>query len=323
MNAPALLLLVPVFDDWGAADLLLRRLDDVLRGAGLSPDVLFVDDGSTTLAPAMFPAELQAIRSVSILRLRRNLGHQRAIAIGLAWVHENTACTAVLVMDGDGEDDPLDVPRLHDRMKSTSSRKIIFAERTRRSETMTFRVFYQLYRLVHRVLTGIGVRVGNFSIVPRGALASLMVVSELWNHYAAAVFKARIPFETLPTERGRRLSGQSSMNFIALVVHGLSAVSVFGEIVGVRLLMTAFVLSATVVGALGATIGVRFATDMAIPGWATYTTGLLVILLTQVVMLACMFVFMSLGARANVTFLPIRDYAFFVAGISELRRRDG
>ena len=78
---------------------------------------------------------------------------------------------------------------------------------------------------------------GNFSVIPRERLASLVVVSELWNHYAAAAMRSRQPFCTIPTRRAERLDGESKMNFVGLVVHGLSAISVYSDIVGVRLLI--------------------------------------------------------------------------------------
>jgi hypothetical protein len=67
------------------------------------------------------------------LRLRRNLVHQRTIAIGLAHIGEYEA-RDVVVMDSDGEDDPRDVPRLVARMQEERGRSV-FAERTRRSES--------------------------------------------------------------------------------------------------------------------------------------------------------------------------------------------
>jgi 2-polyprenyl-3-methyl-5-hydroxy-6-metoxy-1,4-benzoquinol methylase len=81
------------------------------------------------------------------------------------------------------------------------------------------------------MLTGISVRVGNFSILPRSYLSTLIVLSELWNHYAAAVFRSRLKFEMIPIPRGRRIAGASRMNFVSLVTHGLSAASVFSDIV--------------------------------------------------------------------------------------------
>ena len=102
---------------------------------------------------------------------------------------------------------------------------------------LSFAVFYHLYRHLHRALTGVRVRVGNFSILPFAYLSTLVAMSELWNHYAAAVFRSKLAFRMIPIPRGTRIAGSSKMNFVALVSHGLSAISVFGDIVGVRLLI--------------------------------------------------------------------------------------
>ena len=109
------------------------------------------------------------------------------------------------------------------------------------------------------------------------------------------------------------------MNFVALVTHGLSAISVYSDIVGVRLLVVAVIMAALGLAGLAATLVVRLTTDLAIPGWATYTAGILLILVFQSVMLACAFSFMVLGNRHGSTFLPRRDYPYFVAGVRPLR----
>ena len=184
-----------------------------------------------------------ALRRIDVLRLRRNLGHQRAIAVGLAYVEECLHADAVVVMDGDGEDDPADVPRLLERLDEEGHATIVFAERARRSESLVLRVFYSLFKLLHLLLTGKGVRVGNFSAIPRRRLTSLVVVAEIWNHYAAAVFRSRQPYCMIPTFRARRLCGTSSMNFVSLVTHGLSAISVYSDVVGVRLLVMSIILA--------------------------------------------------------------------------------
>ena len=174
-------------------------------------------------------------------------------------------------MDADGEDDPGDVPRLIQRCREEAFEKIVFAERTRRSESLAFRVFYGLYKTLHVMLTGIRVRVGNFSVIPRARLQSLVVVSEMWNHYAAAAFKSRQPLCLVPTRRADRLSGRSRMNFVDLVAHGLGAMSVYGEIIGVRLLVLACLLIFAALAGAAATVIVRLTTNLAIPGWATST----------------------------------------------------
>ena len=227
-----ILVLIPVFNDWEAARHVVSALDQQVEAANWS--VLLLDDGSTDARPEDFTRGTQNLARVSVLRLRRNLGHQRSIAIGLTEASQ-LAPSAIVVMDGDGEDSPEHVPLLLERWRRQPGR-IVFAERRKRLESFAFRLMYHAYRLLHWLLTGISVRVGNFSVVPAAALPALSASPDLWNHYAAAVFRLRWPTATLPLDRGRRYAGQSKMNFAALWVHGLSAISVFADLAGARLM---------------------------------------------------------------------------------------
>jgi glycosyltransferase involved in cell wall biosynthesis len=311
-----LTILIPTYNDWEALALLLTDLDAALAEKGLEAGVLIVDDGST-VAPAssLGRQTYRVLRDIDVLSLRRNLAHQRAIGIGIAFVEDRGRCDALVVMDGDGEDSPRDVPRLVAESLRQGGTHIVFAERTLRSESMTFRVFYVLYKYLHFFLTGYSVRVGNFSVIPRVRLASLAAVSELWNHYAAAAFRSGQPMCMIPTRRATRLHGRSRMNFVALVIHGLSAISVYSEIVGVRLLIMTAVLMVIDLLGIAAAIYIRVATDLAIPGWATYGVGILTLLLMQLLMLMVVFVFVILSGRNSYSFIPKRDYLYYVLGV--------
>jgi hypothetical protein len=315
-----LLILIPTYNDWSALGLLLAELDAVLSAAGLKARILIVDDGSSSGPDrALGRQEFSSLVRLDVLELRRNLGHQRAIAVGLAYVEANESCAAVVVMDSDGEDDPKDVPRLLEKYHQEGGRKIVFAERTQRSESWLFRMFYVFYKLAYAVLTGKEVRFGNFSVIPRSRLTSLVAVSELWNHYAAGIIKSRQPFCTMSTRRGKRLLGQSQMNFVNLVIHGLSAISVESEVVGVRLLVVSLVMIVLAAIGLGVTVAIRLATSLAIPGWATTAAGVLLILLCQAVMLAVVFSFVTLGGRQGSPVLPNRDYIYYIHKLYSLR----
>jgi glycosyltransferase involved in cell wall biosynthesis len=317
-------ILIPLYNDWETFAKLAEKLDEVLAAAGREADILIVDDASVVDPdPRSRFGPYRAVRRIDVLRLRRNLGHQRAIALGLTYIHERRtpAYEAVLVMDGDGEDAPEDVPRLLERLEAERGRVIVFAERTRRSESLVFQFFYVLYRQIHLLLTSIRVRVGNFSAIPRCRLESLVAVSELWNHYAAAAFHSRQPYCTIPTRRARRLGGRSSMSFVALVAHGLSAISVYREIIGVRLLVLAIVLALGAVLGLAAIVVLALATPLTIPGWAVVATGILLIVLLQAMMLSLVFCFVILGDRNSTTFLPLRDHVYFIAGTWTLYAR--
>jgi len=310
---------MPVRDDWASASELLRRLDQVISPSDCTVDILMVDDSSSIRCdPADFQSPFSVLRTVRVLRLRRNLGHQRAIAIGLAFLQEQTHYDAVLVMDADGEDTPQGVLDLVKAYREGGGQLAIFGERTRRSESIVFRVFYHLYRHLHRALTGVRVRVGNFSILPSAYLATLVAMSELWNHYAAAVFRSRLAFRMVPIPRGSRIAGSSKMNFVSLVSHGLSAISVFGDIVGVRLLIASLIGS--MLAGLGiVTVGIiRIFTNRAIPGWATYATGALAIIMIQFITVAASFTFFVLSSRTDLGFVPLRDYTLFVEEAADI-----
>jgi glycosyltransferase involved in cell wall biosynthesis len=307
----SVVVLIPIFNDWAALELVLRGLDRV-AGEYASMTVVIVDDASTSEPHAGFCADpFQPLTSVVRVRLRRNLGHQRAISVGLVYVYETYPDAVTVIMDGDGEDRPEDIPILLAKFNAEKGRKIIFAERARRTEGFWFKLFYVFYKALHRVLTGIAVRVGNFSVVPNSCLSSLVVISEVWNHYAAAVFNARLPYDTIPVPRGRRLEGKSRMNFVSLVTHGLSAISVYSDKVGVRLL----VISSGTITLLIVAVAVMFLAHL--PA-AIYVSGLLIVLLALAMAMGFVFILFTLKGRSGAVFLPIRDCPYFVAGVTRL-----
>lgn len=307
-----LVILIPVYNDWESVALLLPELDAAVAHAATHTHVLLVDDGSTQPAPLTLGLWPHLDR-IDVLVLRRNLGHQRAIAVGLCHLYaHHDAWAAVLIMDGDGEDSPADIPRLVEQFLALGAGTVVFAERTRRSESLLFRLFYQSYRLTHWLLTGISVKVGNFSLLPRAALGQLVVVSDLWNHYAASVFKARLPRTAIETRRAHRLRGTSHMNFVALVVHGLSAMSVFADLAGVRLLIGfGLLLAATLVGFAGL-LAYRLIGGIGVSSGVAIGGGVLIVMLLQVGLSALVACFISLGSRNIATFIPQRDYAHFI-----------
>ena len=313
--------LMPVCDDWTSAAELIRLLDETLSSHPYVLEVLLVDDGSIQdWRSTTFPSRLTAIRTIRTLRLRRNLGHQRAISIWLAYIAENVSCDAVLIMDADGEDTPDGALRLLQVFSDDGGSRAVFAARSRRSESLTFRCSYTVYKALHWILTGLSVKVGNFSIIPSGYLKTLATISDLWNHYAAAVFRSRLPFTTTPIPRGRRIAGSSRMNFVALVVHGLSAISVFGDIVGVRLLIASIAGSCLTILGLLIVVSLRLFTDRAIPGWATYASGTLAVIAIQFITMATSFTFFVLTNRATLGYVPVRDHAMFIADCVDIYR---
>ncbi len=310
MSAAMLTILIPILDDWESLAALLPAIDEAVGAMEGPVRVVVVDDASEKAPTPLTPCP--HLERVDVLRLRRNVGHQSAIALGLAWCHENLPASPVLVMDGDGEDAPSDVPRLFAAFEAEGGGRVVFAERSRRAESLRFRFFYLLYRVAHWLLTGRRIRFGNFSVIPAARVRQLVVASELSVHYAAAVVKSRIPHVLVPTDRRPRISGASGMNFVALVVHGFNALSVFGEEVITRVLLAGGAIMAACVAGAGTVAGVRLFTDLAVPGWATYVLALLAVIFLQTLAICFVTSFVVLNLKRQAPMIPERDHPLYV-----------
>lgn len=105
------------------------------------------------------------------------------------------------------------------------------------------------------------------------------------------------------------------MNFTGLVLHGLSAMSVYSDVIGVRILIfTLLLLGFSLLAPISVVI-IRSYTTWAIPGWATNAFALALILITQVATVCLLFTFGILQSRSGPTFIPIRDCHHLVMSV--------
>ncbi len=304
-------IIIPILDDWECAFILVRMLNQTFDSfPEYSVRVMFVDDGSR-MRPELSEFEVASLKEVEILCLLGNVGHQRAIALGLCYVQFNRPCDFVVVMDGDGEDKPEDVPKLLKSLESDDSNLAVFAERQARLESAGLRAGYILYKMFHRILTGLPIRFGNFSALRFSVLARLTMKPELWVHYAATALLSRIPFIALPLNRGKRLGGNSKMQLETLVYHGLSAISLYPTL-NVRILFGSFVISILLILGAAIAIAIRFTTDLAIPGWTTTLLGLSATLLCLVTFTSFLFIFLNLRIRNSSVTMPFQVYQAYI-----------
>ncbi len=103
---------VPVFNEAGNLIPLLEELTDALIGLPTAYEIILVDDGSTDDGPALM-ASLGAKNDViKVLTLKRNLGQTAAMMAGI----DHALGHVIVALDGDGQNDPADIPRLLDKL---------------------------------------------------------------------------------------------------------------------------------------------------------------------------------------------------------------
>lgn len=303
------ILLIPVYNDWESLKILVANLAPLLKNSSTEYELLIADDGS------LVKAEVATLPDIplQILKLHRNVGHQKAIAIGLAYIHHHMPSNSVLIMDGDGEDRPEDALALLSASAQHPG-KIVFAHRSSRTEPFLFRLFYSFYKFLFRFLTGKKIAYGNFMLLPGAVLNTLVYHNEIWNHLSAAIIKGGFPFVSIQTTRGKRYAGNSNMSFTGLLLHGFGAISVFIEQMASRLLLISVTLITISFIAICIILGIRWFTDLAIPGWASTIMSSMLIVLLQSILLSLFTLFLFLSSQSNRKFIPALHYNDYTAG---------
>jgi hypothetical protein len=268
-------LVAPVFRDVESYLLLRERLQEATGNlselAGYDTRFVVVDD------TAGFDPEIRRLEhldDVTVLEAPFNLGHQRAIVFGLRSIEGAIdPSDLVVTLDADGEDRPEDLPRLLAPLLEAPDdlRRVTAARRTKRRTTLWFKVAYFFFQILFRLLTGTTVRTGNFAAY-RGWLVRRMLRHPHFDlSYSSALLSLGVPITMVPCERGQRYAGRSKMGFARLFMHGLRMMMPFTDRMAIRaLLVFSLALALGVLGGIGIVV-VRLFTDLAVPGWATYT----------------------------------------------------
>lgn len=300
--ARRLTVVMPVFNDWESAQILITEIEMALHDLPLEVDVVAVDDCSTVPPPERLEIA-GSVRRVECVQLAGNVGHQRAIAIGLMHIAERNDLDLVAVMDSDGEDTPAELRSI--TLQALDAPGLGFvAQRRQRSESLVFKLFYRVYIGLFRLLTGHRINFGNFSVLPAAHVRRIITSQHVWNNFPATVLQSRLPVCYVPTKRGTRYAGESRMNFVGLVAHGLGAISVFSDAVYIRILIGSLALFAVSLMIAAVAVWMKLFTNLAVPSWATTVVGFALIVSIQAIMLPIMMAFLLLSNRATVQPLP-------------------
>lgn len=130
MATPDISVVVPVFDEEGAAPPLAREIAAAFKGRNF--EVIFVDDASRDGTRAALAALKSEIPQLRILVHSRNSGQSRAVRTGVLGARGEI----VVTLDGDGQNDPADAPALVDLlMAGPPDLALAGGERTKRQDS--------------------------------------------------------------------------------------------------------------------------------------------------------------------------------------------
>jgi glycosyltransferase involved in cell wall biosynthesis len=142
---------VPVKDEVDNVASLAREIAAALAHEP-SYEILFVDDGSsdgTTQRLTDLKSEIAHFRP---LRHARNLGQSRGLATGIA----NAKGEIIVTLDGDGQNDPADIPKLLAKLRGDGTLAMVSGVRVKRQDSASRRIASRLGNRLRNAMLGDG-----------------------------------------------------------------------------------------------------------------------------------------------------------------------
>lgn len=305
------IVIVPFYEDEKSLNFLLKDLKQTFKNNFY---IIVVDDGSLTCKITDKNLKLLNVNG-SILRLKRNVGHQHAIAVGMRHIYRKISQKhSIIIMDCDGEDLPSSAKILSDEV-SKEDVDIVVAKRSKRTENFLFKLFYIIYKFFFYFLTGRIIDFGNFIALKKEAVNRLASMPELSTHIAASVISSKLKIKKIPINRGKRYAGHSKMSFVSLILHGFRALMVFTEEVLVRVGLICILIATF--AALGSIIAILLKIfGFSSPGWFSLVLGILLLIMLQTGALA-LSLLISAGKNIGENKIVKKDDANLVEKVFE------
>jgi polyisoprenyl-phosphate glycosyltransferase len=220
-----IIILIPVYNDWESLIKLINEINENIKDyKKIDFDCIIVNDASTTSQPKLIKPN--NFKYFQILNMKKNRGHARCNAFGIRYIFKNKKFDNLILMDGDGEDRPIEIKKLIDKIIIDPNNSVV-AKRIKRSEGFFFQLLYQVHKIITYIFTGKKINFGNYSCLTIHDVEKLYSDASLWSSYSGTVKKNLTNLNEVNSIRGLRYFGPSQMSFLKLLIHSFSIIAVF------------------------------------------------------------------------------------------------
>ena len=236
-----IIILLPVYNDWESLLKVLDETNSVIKDIQRYEfECIVVNDSSTIKKPEIIKPK--NFKSLKIINMKENRGHARCNAFGLRYINSNEEYDYVIVMDSDGEDRPIEIKDLINKINEKPENSVV-AKRVKRAEGLIFQMLYQIHKLITFIFTGRKVNFGNYSCLTKRDIKILSDKASLWSSFSGSIKKNLINLNETDSIRGLRYFGPSKMSLSNLIIHSFSIIAVFKYTVFLRSTFMIIILS--------------------------------------------------------------------------------
>jgi dolichol-phosphate mannosyltransferase len=196
---PQLSVVVPLFNEEENVPILQSEIERSLEGRDY--EIVFVDDGSSDRTAE----RVKAGSHVRLLRFAKNEGQSAAMIAGIA--HARGTC--IVMLDGDLQNDPADIPRLLDEIERGAD--LVCGYRARRADSLSKKITSRVANFVRSRFVGDGVRDTGCTLkaMRRECAAALVPFKGVHRFIPALVKNAGFTLTEIPVNHRPRKFGVS------------------------------------------------------------------------------------------------------------------
>ncbi len=285
-------IVIPALNEREALPDLVAEVEAACRPLGMTWETIVIDDGSTDGSFSTLSDLAPEHPELGVIRLRRNFGKSAALVAGL----ERAAGELVVTLDGDGQDDPADIPAM---IATLADADLVCGWKRKRRDPLPRRLASKLFNWATRKLTGLSLHDMNcgFKAFRGECVRSLELHGELHRYIPVLAAQqgwrvTELPVNHRPRRHGRSRFGserylRGALDLLAVVFVGryeFRPLHLFGKLGGaLALLGLAICAYLTALKISGEAIGERpllfLGALLIVVGIQLLTTGLLAELL--------------------------------------------
>ena len=225
MSNTCISIVVPLYRCDKAVEELTDRISTTLGAQKLSFEIIYVNDASPAADWEAVTQIAQENTCVKGLNLSRNFGQHYAITAGLNYASGDW----VVVMDGDLQDQPEDIPLLYN--KAQEGFDIVLARRVERQHSLLKRTgskwFYKT--LAYLTDTEQNAEIANFGIYRKNVIAAILSMKDKTRYFPTMVRWVGFKRTEIGVNHAARKEGKSSYNLKALLNLALNTILSFSD----------------------------------------------------------------------------------------------
>lgn len=172
---------IPVLNEEENIPILYQKLKDTLDNLDKTYEIIFIDDGSTDRSFSTLKGLYEGDKHVKIIKFRRNFGQSAALKAGF----DHAKGDIVVAMDGDLQNDPVDIPKLLEKMDDGYN--VVSGWRVDRKDSILKKIPSKFSNGLHKKMTGIQIHDSGCSLkaYKREALEGIELYGEMHRYIPA------------------------------------------------------------------------------------------------------------------------------------------